>query len=719
VTKLFRAAAALLVLAGSMAFLDAPARADGSTTLYRSTDRCEVVADFGVGLQGDGQGTIEVLEGPGPVVVAYLEWVGYDDLTPDVIPRGGDRADSELTVNGTVVVGIQPDGEAGYAPSGLPDDWYSWYADIGPTGMGLITDSSAMTLDVSGYDSPIDRYNNGASLVVVYDVSPCTATNLVEVRAGVDYYWEGLPDGGGFTLPITYEFEAADVDRTGQFFMNHAGTDSTQVECRGDALWLAAGTGTPPTAIVTNDGRFTAAYGINGGVEGLDDPFGGDGLPCVTEINPAPDVAPGADHPYPGGASEAPYRVAGFENTFSPEWTTIRVDVIIPAGATWLVFQIESESDQNGESGASAGGGPFMLTPTAGGEEQIPVDVELVKGVAVAAEGPFADSQVTTPGATVWWQVVVEAKSTDGTDPLGDVTGLVVSDVLPDGLTFVSAVGDGAYDAVTGLWTVGDLIAGTTATMLFETTVDVTGTIVNLAEVVAHDQPDIDSTPANGPQDPGEDDDDDAQIVSSLIDVDLRKLVDGEDGPVSRVAGNQITYTVVVGADDVTDDGLVLSDVTGLVVTDVLPSDVSFVSSSGDGLYDAATGQWLIGDLAAGATVRIDLVVTINSDAALEFVNVAEVVAHDQPDIDSTPGNGPQDPAEDDDDSVIVKLPQVSGEDDNPPDPGDTDGDIIPVTGSGSASLGFIGLLVLLAGLDLVLMAFSVDRLQIVGRRRS
>jgi len=715
--KLLRAVVALIVLAGSSVLLVDPANADGAITLYQSDGGCEVVADYGVGLQGDGAGVIEVPQGPGPVIVAYLEWVGYDDLTPDVIPRGGDRADSELTVNGSVVVGIQPPGEAGYAPSGLPDPWYAWYADIGPTGMGLVTGSSAMTLDVSGYDSPIDRYNNGASLVVVYDTSPCTETSLVEVRAGVDYYWEGLPDGGGFTLPITYEFEAADVARTAQFFLNHAGTDSTQAECRGDALWLAAGSGTPPTAIVTNDGRFTAAYGINGGVEGLDDPFGGDALPCVTEINPAPDVAPGPDHPYPGGASEAPYRVVGFENTFSPEWTTIRVDVIVPAGATWLVFQIESESDQRGESGASAGGGPFMLMPSTVAQQQIPVDVELVKGVAGnAAEGPFTETLVTTPGATVWWQLSVEAKLTDGTDPLGDVTGLVVADALPEGLTFVSAVGDGSYDAATGVWTIGDLAAGSSAILTIETIVDVTGTIVNLAEVTAHDQPDIDSTPGNGPQDPVEDDDDEARVVSSLVDVELVKLVDGEQGPVDRAAGNQITYTVVVGADDVTDDGLVLSDVTGLVVADVLPPDVTFVSVSGDGSYDVATGQWIIGNLAAGATARIDLVVTINSDAALEFVNRAEVVAHDQPDIDSTPGNGPQDPPEDDDDDVIVKLPQVSGEDDEPDDPG---GEIIPVTGSGSASLGFIGLLVLLAGIDLVLMAFSVDRLAMLGRRRS
>ena len=298
--------AVLLVLAASLTLLGEPAAADGSITLYRNAGACESVVNYGVGLQGDGAGSITVAEGPGPVVAAFLEWIGYDDTTPDVIPRGGDRADSELTVNGTIVIGIQPPGDAGYALSGLPDDWYAWYADVGPTGLGLIVEPDATTLDVSGYDSPIDRYNNGASLVIVYDVSPCVDLTLIEVRAGIDYYWEGLPNGEGFTLPIVYEFPAVSTDRVARFFMNHAGTDSTQTECRGDALWLAAGSGPIPSQIVTNDGRFTPAYGINGGVEGIDDPFGGEGLPCDTEINPVPDVAPGPNHPFPGGRPKPP-----------------------------------------------------------------------------------------------------------------------------------------------------------------------------------------------------------------------------------------------------------------------------------------------------------------------------------------------------------------------------------------------------------------------------
>ena len=392
------------------------------------------------------------------------------------------------------------------------------------------------------------------------------------------------------------------------------------------------------------------------------------------------------------------------------------MDIVIPANATWLVLQIESESDQKGESGASIGGGPFVVTPAIEGESELPVDVELLKNVSNAAAGPYGKSLETSPGSTVWWQVVATAKATTSEgDPLGDITGLVVVDEFPAGLTVVSATGDGSYDPNTDTWTTGSLAAGASATLLVETRVEVTGPIVNLAEVTAHDQPDIDSTPGNGPQDPVEDDDDGAGITSSLIDVELTKLVDGVEGPVSRKLGDQIVYTIEVRADDVTDDGLVLSDVTGLAVTDVLPADVNFVSAIGDGSYDPATGLWEIGSLASGSTARIDLTVTINVSASVEFDNIAEVVAHDQPDIDSTPGNGPQNPAEDDDDGVTVKIPTVEGDTEIPGDVGG--GDTIPATGAGSSALGLIGALILLLGLDLVLMSMALGRLDLTWNR--
>ena len=150
-----------------------------------------------------------------------------------------------------------------------------------------------------------------------------------------------------------------------------------------------------------------------------------------------------------------------------------------------------------------------------------------------------------------------------------------------------------------------------------------------------------------------------ASVVVDLIDVELVKLVDGEK-EVQRERGDTITYTVSVSAESAMDDGTPLSDVTGLAVSDVLPDNVTFVSATGDGTYDATTGEWVIGDLAAAASASIDIVATVNDDPRVEFVNRAEVIRHDQPDVDSTPGNGPQDPVEDDEDQVIVRLPSVS-----------------------------------------------------------
>lgn len=699
------------------------AAADGSITIYRTESGCETLRDFGLGLQGSGAGILDVPAGDGEIAAAFIEWAGYDDVTPNDIAPGGPRADSTLTVNGVEVVGIQPEGDAGWAPSGLPETWYAWYADIGPSGLGIITDADPISLDVSGYDA--DRFNNGLSLIVVYRQDDCPTPSLVEVRTGIDYYWQGLDNGEGLTDPLVYEFAPFGEPRTATIFINHAGTDSSQTQCRGDAVWMLAGAGDPPDALVDISGG-GGGVGINGAVEAVDDPFGSDSLPCTLEINPAPNVPYADGHPYPGGAVDAPYRVVSVERDFQPEWTSLRIEVIIPPGANWVMLQMESEADQFGESGASLGGGPFVLTPSAAIDRDFPIDVELTKSVSLAADGPFVDEVVGTLGGSVFWELTVEAKATapDGS-PLGPASNVTVTDVAPNGVTLLSGTGDGSLDVASGVWTVGDLAPGSSATIIVESTLDAVGRHVNVADVATHDETDIDSTPGNGQV--GEDDDDDAAVSTSLIDVELNKLVDGVDGPVDRERGDTITYTIQVEAKAATDDGVVLSDVTGLAVSDVVPAAVTFVSAAGDGTYDATTGEWLIGDLAAGSSASLDIVATINADSPVEFVNVAEVVRHDQPDIDSTPGNGPQDPVEDDDDQVVVKVPTVESEveeNTTTTTPATTTttpggdvggGDELPETGAESGWLSWVGILVLILGVDLLIMSTSIDRLR--GRR--
>src|SRR5262249_38287281 len=47
----------------------------------------------------------------------------------------------------------------------------------------------------------------------------------------------------------------------------------------------------------------------------------------------------------------------------------------------------------------------------------------------------------------------------------GNATGVVVTDLLPAGLAFQSAAPQGAYDQATGVWTVGDIANGASATL--------------------------------------------------------------------------------------------------------------------------------------------------------------------------------------------------------------------------------------------------------------
>jgi LPXTG-site transpeptidase (sortase) family protein len=99
-----------------------------------------------------------------------------------------------------------------------------------------------------------------------------------------------------------------------------------------------------------------------------------------------------------------------------------------------------------------------------------------------------------------------------GPDP---ATGVEVTDNLPSGFTFVSAVpSQGTYNNITGVWVIGDLAVNATATLTMVVNVNLTGSYVNSAQISASDQIDPDSTPANNV--PSEDDQDSVTIVPNF-----------------------------------------------------------------------------------------------------------------------------------------------------------------------------------------------------------
>ena len=192
-----------------------------------------------------------------------------------------------------------------------------------------------------------------------------------------------------------------------------------------------------------------------------------------------------------------------------------------------------------------------------------------------------------------------------------DAAGVVVSDVTPTGLVFVSNTGDctTAFPCALGV-----VPAGATRTITATFTVPITypglGPIVNVASVSATTP---DDTAANNT----------ATVETTLnrnADVAISKSV----SPAAVLVGQPTTFTVVV-----TNQGPARA--TGLVVQDLLPAGLSFVSASpSQGSYADATGAWTIGTLlnAQSATLTIEATVTV-ADA---ITNRALVVGQDQPD---------------------------------------------------------------------------------------
>lgn len=71
-----------------------------------------------------------------------------------------------------------------------------------------------------------------------------------------------------------------------------------------------------------------------------------------------------------------------------------------------------------------------------------------------------------------------------------DATGVVVTDILPDGYQFVSAPVN--YAAINGIWTIGTIAAGASASIQLTALVNTTGNYTNIATITGGDENDLD-----------------------------------------------------------------------------------------------------------------------------------------------------------------------------------------------------------------------------------
>ena len=225
--------------------------------------------------------------------------------------------------------------------------------------------------------------------------------------------------------------------------------------------------------------------------------------------------------------------------------------------------------------------GPAVGIATAGTD---PADLALGKTVSDAT--PNVGDQVT----------FTVTLTNNGPDP---ANGVEVTDLLPAGLTFVSATpSQGTYTPASGVWAVGTVAVGTPQTLLIVATVVSPSAQTNTATITASDQ--ADPTPDNNTAS--------ATETPQLADLALTKTVSDATPNV----GDQVTFTVTLtnGGPDAA---------TGVAVTDLLPAGLTFASATpSQGTYDAASGLWDVGTVAPGSPQTLPIVATVVSPSALD-----------------------------------------------------------------------------------------------------
>ena len=179
----------------------------------------------------------------------------------------------------------------------------------------------------------------------------------------------------------------------------------------------------------------------------------------------------------------------------------------------------------------------------------------------------------------------------------GDAMGATVVDTLPAGLTYVSSDPAGAASGSTVTWNVGELAPDASETVTLTVRGTTGGAKVNVATA---------SSGGNSFQP-------EARATTTILvpDITVEKT-----GRPAMFVGNQVTYTLT--ASNSGDAAL-----TGVTITDTIPTGMSYVTSSPAGTVseDGAQVSWSVGNLAVDAETSVT--VTLQGDQVGTVTNAA------------------------------------------------------------------------------------------------
>ena len=317
--------------------------------------------------------------------------------------------------------------------------------------------------------------------------------------------------------------------------------------------------------------------------------------------------------------------------------TNVVVSDPLPAGTSFVSADgggLESAGTVTWNLGALADGGTATLHVTVHVNEGRTAGLSNIASVTADQADPDGSNDSATESTSVDGSADLSITKTDSADPVtadsditytlsvanagpSDASGVVVSDPLPPGTSFVSADGGGVEFGGTVTWNLGSLADGGSATLHVTVHVDPARTtdVSNTASITS-DVADPDAS---------NDDATESTSVQTVADLTITK----SDSADPVVAGTDLTYTLTVGNDGP-------SDATGVVVSDPLPAGTSFVFADGGGLESGGTVSWTVGGLANGASATLHVTVHVNEGRTSGLSNSA-TVAGDQ--VDPDPSN--------------------------------------------------------------------------------
>ncbi len=217
----------------------------------------------------------------------------------------------------------------------------------------------------------------------------------------------------------------------------------------------------------------------------------------------------------------------------------------------------------------------------------------------------------TTEGASVDFTIHLTNNGPD------DATGIEVTDLFPAGLSYDSSVpSQGFYASGTGIWTVGGVTNGGSASLTITATALAGSggtTLTNTVDITAssHDDPVLTNNTAS------------AELVVLGCDLGIGKRVD----PAAAAEGQTVHYTIAV-------TNLGPSDTTGVTVSEPLVTGVTYVSNSvSQGSYASGTGVWTVGALNVNDVATLDIWAAVDvGTIGTTLTNTATITTNDLPD---------------------------------------------------------------------------------------